>query len=605
MTYRAPVDDILFNLMAVAPGPASPEITADTCADWRAILEQAAVLVEETIAPLNRPGDVAGSVFENGVVRTPAGWREAYATWAEAGWNGVSLPESHGGAGLPIAIGTATMEMLTSACMALSTLPVLAQCAVPALLAHADARLIDTYVEKLIDGTWTATMNLTEPQAGSDLGLLTTRAEPAGDGTYRIYGQKTFITFGEHDLAENIIHLVLARLPGAPPGTRGISLFVVPKFLVSADGRPGPRNDLRCAGIEHKLGIRASPTCTMIYGDDRGATGWLVGEPHRGLHCMFTMMNGARLATGLQGVAIAERAFQQALAYAGERRQGRAAGYAGAAPIIAHPDVRRMLGRMKALTAVNRAIAYFTAAAIDDAHRAGDDAARRRGKVFADLLTPIFKAFSTENGVEVASLGIQVHGGMGYVEETGAAQHWRDGRIAPIYEGTNGIQAIDLVTRKVLPDGGAGIAMLIEECRGVLSSVESLPPDLRGALSPVAGVASAALDDLGTATHWLSAGQRNGEDHLYAASPYLRLAAIALGASLLTKGAVAAVRAAAGSTDGGGPSAMAAADPTARIGLAAVFADEFGVETPGLLRKITMPVPTAELRLAALELGAA
>jgi acyl-CoA dehydrogenase len=601
MTYRAPVDDILFNLIAVAPGPASPEIPDETREDWRAILEQAAVLVEETIAPLNRPSDVAGSVFENGVVRTPPGWREAYATWAEAGWNGVSLPESHGGASLPLAIGTATMEMLTSACMALSTLPVLAQCAVPALLAHAEPALADTYLAKLIDGSWTATMNLTEPQAGSDLGLLTTRAEPAGDGTYRLYGQKTFITFGEHDLAENIIHLVLARLPGAPPGTKGISLFVVPKFLVNADGRPGPRNDLRCAGIEHKLGIRASPTCTMIYGDDRGATGWLVGEPHRGLHCMFTMMNGARLATGLQGVAIAERAFQQALAYAGERRQGRAPGYTGAAPIIAHPDVRRMLGRMKVLTAANRAIAYFTAAVIDDARSAEDDAVRGRGECFADLLTPIFKGFSTENGVEVASIGIQVHGGMGYIEETGAAQHWRDARIPPIYEGTNGIQAIDLVTRKVLPDGGAGIRALIEECRGVLACVDSLPADSCGALKSVAAVASTALDDLGTATQWLTAREPAGDDHLYAASPYLRLAAIALGTSLLTKGAVAASRAA----NGGAPSGIAAADPKARIGLAAVFADEFGVETAGLLRKITAPVPTPELRFAALEVESA
>jgi alkylation response protein AidB-like acyl-CoA dehydrogenase len=606
MTYRAPVDDILFNLMAVAPGPASPAIAAETCADWRAILEQAAVLVEETIAPLNQPGDVAGSVFENGVVRTPQGWREAYATWAEAGWNGVSLPESHGGAGLPIAIGTATMEMLTSACMALSTLPVLTQCAVPTLVAHAEPALADTYLTKLIEGSWTATMNLTEPQAGSDLGLLKTRAEPTGDGTYRLFGQKTFITFGEHDLAENIIHLVLARLPGAPPGTKGISLFVVPKLLLNADGRPSIRNDLRCTGIEHKLGIRASPTCTMIYGDDGGATGWLVGEPHRGLHCMFTMMNGARLATGLQGVAIAERAYQQALAYAGERLQGRAAGYSGAAPIIAHPDVRRMLGRMKALVAANRAIAYFAAAAIDDAHGAENDAAHQRGTLFADLLTPIFKAFSTENGVEVASLGIQVHGGMGYIEETGAAQHWRDARIPPIYEGTNGIQAIDLVTRKVLPDGGAGMAVLIEECRGMLASVSSLSAEARDALDPVTAVAAASLDDLAAATQWLAAPARDGDDRLYAASPYLRLAAIALGASLLTKGAVAASRAATRSGNGGIPPELAAAAaPKARTGLAAVFADEFAVETSGLLRKITAPLPTPELRFAALEVESA
>jgi 3-(methylsulfanyl)propanoyl-CoA dehydrogenase len=595
MIYRAPVDDILFNISAVAPGPFSPEIPAETREEWRAILDQAAVLVEETIAPLNRAGDLSGSAFENGVVRTPAGWREAYTTWAEAGWNGVSLPVSHGGAGLPIIIGTATMEMLTSACMALSTLPVLAQCAVPALEAHADPALVDLYLPKLISGAWTATMNLTEPQAGSDLNLLKSRAEPAGDGTYRLFGQKTFITFGEHDLAENIIHLVLARLPGAPPGTKGISLFVAPKFLVHSDGRLGSRNDLRCAGIEHKLGIRASPTCTMIFGDEEGAVGWLVGEPHHGLHCMFTMMNRARLATGLQGVAIAERAYQQALAYAQERRQGHAAGYTGPAPIIAHPDVRRMIGRMKALTAAGRALAYFTASAIDDTHQATDDAVRRRGEDFAGLLTPVFKGFSTENGVEVASLGIQVHGGMGYIEETGAAQHWRDARIPPIYEGTNGIQAIDLVTRKVAPDGGAAMQALIAECRAMLAPVASLPSDMRRALAPAANLASACLNDLAAATEWLIASEHDPDERLYAAAPYLRLAAIALCASLLIKGAVAAVRME--NADG-----AAAASAWPRIGLAVLFADELGAEAPGLFRRIAAPLPTPALRAAALDL---
>ncbi|MGA8293451.1 MAG: acyl-CoA dehydrogenase family protein, partial [Rhodoplanes sp.] len=505
--YRAPVDDILFNISAVAPGPHSPEIPAEAREEWRAILDQAAVLVEETIAPLNRAGDLSGSAFENGVVRTPAGWREAYTTWAEAGWNGVSLPVSYGGAGLPIVIGTATMEMLTSACMALSTLPVLTQCAVPALEVHADPAIAELYLPKLISGAWTATMNLTEPQAGSDLNLLKSRAEPAGDGTYRLFGQKTFITFGEHDLAENIIHLVLARLPGAPPGTKGISLFVAPKFLVHSDGRLGSRNDLRCAGIEHKLGIKASPTCTMIFGDEEGAVGWLVGEPHRGLHCMFTMMNRARLATGLQGVAIGERAYQQALAYAQERRQGRAAGYAGPAPIIAHPDVRRMIGRMKALTAAGRALAYFTASAIDDAHQADDDAVRRRGEVYAGLLTPIFKGFTTENGVEVASLGIQVHGGMGYIEETGAAQHWRDARIPPIYEGTNGIQAIDLVTRKLPLSGGDQVRGFIAELQGIVAEVRE--SNAEGFGTSAARLA-AAIADLSVATEWLLAAQGEG-----------------------------------------------------------------------------------------------
>ncbi|MFY9827723.1 MAG: acyl-CoA dehydrogenase [Rhodoplanes sp.] len=595
MIYRAPVDDILFNISAVAPGPHSPEIPAEAREEWRAILDQAAVLVEETIAPLNRAGDLSGSAFENGVVRTPAGWREAYTTWAEAGWNGVSLPVSYGGAGLPIVIGTATMEMLTSACMALSTLPVLTQCAVPALAVHADPAIAELYLPKLISGAWTATMNLTEPQAGSDLNLLKSRAEPAGDGTYRLFGQKTFITFGEHDLAENIIHLVLARLPGAPPGTKGISLFVAPKFLVHSDGRLGSRNDLRCAGIEHKLGIKASPTCTMIFGDEEGAVGWLVGEPHRGLHCMFTMMNRARLATGLQGVAIGERAYQQALAYAQERRQGRAAGYAGPAPIIAHPDVRRMIGRMKALTAAGRALAYFTASAIDDAHQADNDAVRRRGEVYAGLLTPIFKGFTTENGVEVASLGIQVHGGMGYIEETGAAQHWRDARIPPIYEGTNGIQAIDLVTRKVAPDGGAGMQALIAECRAMLAPVAPLPSERRLALAPAADLASACLNDLAAATEWLIASKRDPDERLYAATPYLRLTAIALCASLLIKGAIAAVR-----MENANGAAAASAWP--RIGLAALFADEFGAEAPGLFRRIAAPLPTPALRTAALDL---
>jgi alkylation response protein AidB-like acyl-CoA dehydrogenase len=597
MTYRAPVDDILFNILAIAPGPASPEVPAETRDDWRTIIEQAAVLVEETIAPLNQTADRSGSVFENGVVRTPAGWREAFTTWAAAGWNGVSLPASHGGAGLPIAIGTATMEMLASACMALSTLPVLTQCAVPTLQAHAAAEIADLYLPKLISGEWTATMNLTEPQAGSDLGLLTSRAEPAGDGTYRLFGQKTFITFGEHDLAENIVHLVLARLPGAPAGTKGISLFVVPKFLVHPDGRLGPRNDLRCGGVEHKLGIRASPTCTMIFGDNSGAVGWLVGEPHRGLRCMFTMMNRARLATGLQGVAIAERAYQQALAYAQERRQGRASGHTGPAPIIAHPDVRRMLGRMRAVTAAGRALAYFIAAALDDAQHATDAAIRRRGGLLADLLTPVFKGFATENGVEAASLGIQVHGGMGYVEETGAAQHLRDARIPPIYEGTNGIQAIDLVTRKVAPDGGTGIRALAHECRVMVAGLSALPAGLQLALAPAADLATAALTNFLAATDWLVAKERDANERLYAASPYLRLAAIAVTAALLMKGAVAAGRMP-------GESGRVSSEQRKRTALAAVFADEFAAEAPGLLHKITTPVATHAHRAAALDLDA-
>ena len=596
MTYQAPVEDIIFNIAHVARGRGAATIPDETIEEWTAILDQAAAFTEEIVAPTNRAADLVGSVLENGVVRTPAGWHEAYAAWVKAGWNGTALPAAYGGAGLPTTIGTATMEMLTSACMAFSTLPVLTQGAVEALAAHADEELRRRYLPKLVAGTWTATMNLTEPQAGSDLGLLRTRAVAADDGTYRIYGQKCFITFGEHDLAENIIHLVLARLPDAPSGTKGISLFLVPKLLPTPDGRPGESNDLRCAGLEHKLGIKASPTCTMAYGDNGGAVGWLVGEPHRGLACMFTMMNKARLATGLQGVAIAERAYQQALAYARQRRQGNASGYAGPAPIIAHPDVRRMLGRMRALTAASRAITYFIAGAIDDAHGASDEALQHRGQAYADLLTPAFKAFATDSGVEVASLGIQVHGGMGYVEETGAAQHWRDARIAPIYEGTNGIQAIDLVTRKILRDHGRSMHMLIDECRTELADVASLPQNARTALSAATENIAVSLDALADATEWLLASDRDPEQVLYAAAPYLRLTSIALGASLLLKGAAAA---AARPDAGSRPFAQM---KEAQISVATLFADELSVEAPSLLRKIKAPTAALQRWAAALEI---
>src|SRR6185436_1068713 len=342
--------------------------------------------------------------------------------------------------------------------------PVLTMAAIDALHAYGNDKLKQEYLGKLVSGEWMGTMQLTEPQAGSDVGALRSKAERAGDGSYRITGSKIFITYGEHDLTDNIIHFVLARLPGAPPGTKGISLLLVPKFFVNDDGSIGARNDVRCHSVEHKLGIHGSPTCTMVYGDNGGATGWLVGEENRGLNCMFTMMNNARLAVGLQGVAIAERATQAAMAYARDRKQGRAGGN-GSSPIIAHPDVRRMLLTMRALTHAARAICYATGAAIDRATRAKDDAARKAGDQRASLLTPIAKAFSTDIGSEVASLGIQVHGGMGFIEETGAAQHYRDARIAQIYEGTNGIQAIDLVTRKLPMMGGAVVRGYLDELR--------------------------------------------------------------------------------------------------------------------------------------------
>jgi alkylation response protein AidB-like acyl-CoA dehydrogenase len=573
MTYRAPLDDILFNILAVAPGPVSPEIPAETREEWRTILEQAAVLVEETIAPLNRASDMSGSVFENGVVRTPRGWREAYATWAEAGWNGVSLPPSHGGAGLPIPIGTATMEMLTSACMALSTLPVLAQCAVPALAAHAESALVDLYLPKLVSGEWTATMNLTEPQAGSDLGLLTSRAEPAGDGTYRLFGQKTFITFGEHDLAENIIHLVLARLPGAPPGTRGLSLFVVPKFLVHPDGRLGPRNDLRCAGVEHKLGIKASPTAVLQFGDHGGAVATLVGQENRGLEYMFIMMNAARFAVGMEGVAVCERAYQQALAYAKERVQSRELGGSGSkpAPIIRHPDVRRMLMSMKAQAEATRALAYVVASAIDYAHFHPDRDERARHQAFVDLMIPVVKGWSTEVSIEVASTGIQVHGGMGFIEETGAAQYLRDARITTIYEGTTGIQANDLIGRKVAREGGT-------TAKAVLAQIDATVAALRASGSAELGVIGTRLaagrKAAAECVDWIVATAGTDPKAVHAgAVPFLKLCGVVFGGWQMARAALAA-QAAKGEGD--------AAFLKAKIGTARFFADHHLSQAPAL-----------------------
>ena len=526
MPYLPPIDDILLTIETIAARRWQDNPTADlvTNGEARAILEQSGAFCADRIAPLNRQGDQWGALYDAHTVTLPEGWRDAYQAWAAAGWNGVSLPEAQGGAGLPVLVGTASMEMLTSANMAFSTLPVLTQGAADALEIHASEQIKATYLAKLVSGTWTATMNLTEPQAGSDLGLMRTRAEPAGDGTYRITGSKIFITYGEHDLADNIIHLVLARLPDAPEGTRGISLFVVPKFLPDAQGNPGQRNDLNCTGIEHKLGIKASPTCMMSFGDNGCATGWLIGQPNNGPACMFTMMNKPRLATGLQSVAIAERATQKALAFAQERRQGRAPGITGPAPIARHPDVQRMLGRMQVMTALTRALAYLAADAIDEAALAATPEARAAAEIRAGLLTPIVKSFCTDAGVEVASLGVQVHGGMGFVEETGAAQHYRDARIAPIYEGTNGIQAIDLVMRKLAKGGAEAMRALMDEARDVVSTADWLE-----GWSMVGSLIGACA----ATTEWIAAPARTEAEKLYAASPYLRLCALAIGGSML------------------------------------------------------------------------
>lgn len=542
MTYRAPLETIAFTLDAIAglaediAAGAAGELTADMVPG---ILEEAGRFAAGRLAPVNRQGDKVGAKLKDGVVCLPEGWPEIYRDWAGAGWNGVDLAPEWGGMGLPTRLATVAMEFWTSTCMGFALGPVLTQGAADTILLHASEELKAKYLPKLVSGEWTATMNLTEPQAGSDLGALITRAVPQGDGTYKITGNKIFITYGEHDLTENIIHLVLARLPDAPPGTKGISLFLVPKMLVKADGSLGARNDLKCAGIEHKLGIHASPTCAMVFGDQGGAIGWLIGEENRGLNCMFTMMNKARLFTGLQGVAIAERAYQQALDYAKTRKQGRAQ---GAKPgqsslIIAHPDVRRNLQTMRAMTAAARAIAYNAARAIDLAHASPDAETRNRANELAGLLTPITKAYCTDLGCEVTSIGVQIHGGMGYVEETGAAQHFRDARIAPIYEGTNGIQAIDLVLRKVLRSGSTLAEEMIAEFRALGAAAEKAANPAFGHLGALTCEAAEALQ---TATTWLRQNENNAEALLSSASPYLRLFGMAAGAAYLARGALVA-----------------------------------------------------------------
>ncbi|QEN87425.1 acyl-CoA dehydrogenase [Labrys sp. KNU-23] len=540
MTYQAPVADIVFSLRHVADVDALqseglfPDATPDLV---DTILEEAGHFATDRIAPLNREGDRVGARLEQQGVVTAPGWREAYADWSGGGWNGLAGPVEFGGQGLPLLLNAACLEMWNSASMAFGIGPVLTMGAVEALAAHATPELQQTYLAKLVSGEWTGTMNLTEPQAGSDLAALRSRAERRDDGSYRIFGQKIFITYGDHDLTPNIVHLVLARLPDAPAGTRGISLFLVPKYLTDAEGNPDRRNDAFCSGLEHKLGIHGSPTCVMVFGDEGGAIGYLIGEEHKGLACMFTMMNNARLAVGLQGVAIAERAYQHALAYARERRQGKSPLWqsGGMSPIIEHPDIRRMLLEMRAKTVAARGISYLLAAAIDRSHHEADVDRRRQAANRAALLTPVAKAFSTDIGNEVASLGVQVHGGMGYIEETGAAQHFRDARIAAIYEGTNGIQAIDLATRKLPLEGGNVIRGFIAELRDTVAAVAA--SERFATLAPFLG---RSVDALERATAYMLAPRERAEDVLAGATPYLRVFAIAAGGAVVAKEALAA-----------------------------------------------------------------
>ena len=548
MTYVAPVKDIAFimrHVAGLAKGQADglyADLDDDT-AD--AILEEAAKFAEARLVPLNWPGDRAGVRLENGKVITAPGWQEAYRDWTAAGWQGLPAKEAFGGQGLPILLSSACTEIWNAANMAFALNPLLTLGAIEALTVHGSQELQQRYLADLVAGTCTGTMNLTEPQAGSDLAGLRSKAMPAGDGSYKISGQKIFITYGDHDLTQNILHLVLARLPDAPAGTRGISLFLVPKILPD-----GSVNDVRCAGIEHKLGIHASPTCTMVFGDKDGAIGWLIGEANKGLACMFTMMNNARLGVALQGVAIADRAYQQALGFAKERRQGKAPGStdAGMSLIIEHPDVKRMLLDMRTKTAAARAICYVTAAALDRYHRETDPVQKKRAHEEASLLTPVAKAFSTDMGIEVASTGIQVHGGMGFVEETGAAQHYRDARILAIYEGTNGIQSIDLVTRKLPLANGETVKAAIARYRQAAEAVAQLN-------DPAFGKAGQrlreAVDSLERTTHWmLKMLDGAPEEAMAGATPYLRLFGLAAGGAFLAEAALAA-RAAlqAGETD--------------------------------------------------------
>lgn len=525
MTFQPPLSSIFFAMQTA--GRLSSDLYHDfSTTDVEAVLGEAGKFSAEQIAPLNRVGDKEGSRLFDGKVTTPTGWKDVYRSWCEAGWNSLTGPVAYGGQELPMIMAVACTELWNAACIAFAVNPLLTVGAIEAIAAHASPALKEYYLPHLISGLWTGTMNLTEPQSGSDLSCLRCRAERNSDGTYRVSGTKIFITYGEHDLSENIVHLVLARLPHAPAGTRGISLFLVPKLLPDST-----RNDLRCHSIEHKLGNHGSPTCMMIYGDNGGATGWLIGEENRGLNCMFTMMNNARLLVGVQGVGIAERATQAAFSYAHERRQGKAPGSNNIqCRIIEHPDVKRMLLEMRAKTAAARMLCMATASAIDESLRAPDEQQKRKAFARASLLTPLAKSYSTDIAVEVASIGIQVHGGMGFVEETGAAQHYRDARVLPIYEGTNGIQAIDLVTRKLQLENGDTLLLELKQCEDSVARAEKAfgPSPFRAVMARSLATLRECASTLLTAKLAVSLG---------AANSFLRALAATLACGYLTNAA--------------------------------------------------------------------
>lgn len=531
MSYVAPVKEMLFvlkelaTLEEIAQLPGFEDAGLETA---QAILDESARICEEVLAPLNAGGDRHPSVLIDGEVRSSPGFKEAFRQFADGGWQGVQHPAEYGGQDLPKSIATACAEMMHASNMAFALCPMLTDGAIEALLVAGSDQHKRTYVPKLIAGEWTGTMNLTEPQAGSDLALIRTRAQPNDDGTYRIFGTKIFITWGEHDMADNIVHLVLARTPGAPDGVKGISLFTVPKFLVNADGSRGARNDVQCVSIEHKLGIKASPTAVLQFGDNGGAIGELIGDENRGLQYMFIMMNAARFAVGLQGVAIADRAYQLAAAYAKDRVQSRPVdgSIPQAVTIIHHPDVRRMLGMMRALTEGARALAYVTAAHCDMAHRHPESAARAHHQVIYEFLVPVVKGWCTELSIDVASLGLQIHGGMGFIEETGAAQHYRDARILPIYEGTTAIQANDLVWRKTVRDGGTVAKLLVHE---VALTVEALGSQDGAAFDSMRRYLAQGYRSLEAAVNHVLENVKEDPNGVFAGSvPYLKLTGIVL-----------------------------------------------------------------------------
>ena len=581
MSYNAPLKDMQFvlnelaNLAEINALPGCEDATPDTVA---AVLEESAKFCGEVIAPLNHAGDKEPSYWKDGEVTTTKGFKEAFRAYADAGWQGVQHPQDFGGQGLPKLVATPCMEMLHGANLSFALVALLSDGAIEALLTAGSDEQKARFLEPLVSGKWTGTMNLTEPQAGSDLAAVRTRAEPQGDGTYKIFGTKIFITYGEHDMAENIVHLVLARTPDAPPGVKGISLFIVPKFMINDDGSLGARNDAHCVSIEHKLGIKASPTAVLQFGDNGGAIGTLVGEENRGLEYMFIMMNAARFGVGMQGVGLAEHAYQGAVAFAKDRIQSReVSGSPGPVAIINHPDVRRMLMSMRAQTEAARALAYVGAAMSDLAHHHPDEATRKANLAVYEYLVPVIKGWSTEMSENVARDGVQVHGGMGFIEETGAAQHYRDAKILTIYEGTTAIQANDLIGRKTVRDGGAVAKGLIAQVRAVEGQLGEVGGDDFAAIARRLQEGSIALEQV---VDYVVANAKPDVRAVFAGSvTYLKLAGIVLGGWQMARAAlVAQKKLDAGEGD--------AAFYRAKIATARFFADHILSQASGLRASI-------------------